>query len=116
MHHQTVGAIFKGNNILMVRHFCKGRAYWGLPGGERQPGETLAEAAVRLVQTETGVTVHPVRLLYQTVDETCFWLEVEGDPCALNEQARWFPLDHMTDDAQVERVLAAFNGTYVSQT
>ncbi len=36
---------------------------WGLPGGEIDPGETPAQAAVREVAEETGLTVRLTRLV-----------------------------------------------------
>jgi 8-oxo-dGTP pyrophosphatase MutT (NUDIX family) len=49
--------------LLLVEHFdpYAQRLYWVLPGGGREAGGTFAEAAVREVYEETGVTVRIVR-------------------------------------------------------
>lgn len=49
--------------LLLVQHFDPHaqRHYWILPGSGREAGETFAEAAVREVFEETGVTVRIVR-------------------------------------------------------
>jgi 8-oxo-dGTP pyrophosphatase MutT (NUDIX family) len=51
--------------LLLVRHEEResGRAWWVLPGGGLERGETLAQAAVREVYEETGVPVRIVRRL-----------------------------------------------------
>jgi 8-oxo-dGTP pyrophosphatase MutT (NUDIX family) len=51
--------------LLLVQHADPATAdqYWVLPGGGREAGETLAEAAVREVYEETGVMVRLVRRL-----------------------------------------------------
>ncbi len=49
----------------MVRHVEPGRAYWTLPGGGLEAGETPAEAAVREVWEETGLRTTAVRLLFE---------------------------------------------------
>ena len=46
--------------ILMVRETQDGN--WSLPGGWAEPGQTVAESAVREVWEETGYTVRPTKL------------------------------------------------------
>jgi ADP-ribose pyrophosphatase YjhB (NUDIX family) len=48
--------------ILCARHEKRGRAYWVLPGGHLDPGETLWRAAVRELEEEAGITLHAGRL------------------------------------------------------
>jgi len=47
--------------VLLIRR-GDGRG-WSLPGGMMEPGERIAEAAVREVWEETGLEVEPVRLV-----------------------------------------------------
>jgi 8-oxo-dGTP pyrophosphatase MutT (NUDIX family) len=51
--------------ILLVRHEDRatGHGWWVLPGGGHEPGETLAQAAVREVHEETGLSVRVLRRL-----------------------------------------------------
>jgi 8-oxo-dGTP pyrophosphatase MutT (NUDIX family) len=52
-------------HILLVEHVDPDtdERYWLLPGGGREPGETLAQAAVREMLEETGVAVRLIRRL-----------------------------------------------------
>jgi len=49
--------------ILFQRRTDFRDAWWGLPGGALEIGETLAECAMREAFEETGLTVEPVRLV-----------------------------------------------------
>jgi 8-oxo-dGTP pyrophosphatase MutT (NUDIX family) len=54
-----------GGHVLLVEHVepATGERFWLLPGGGREQGETLAQAAVREMLEETGVAVRVVRRL-----------------------------------------------------
>lgn len=46
-----------GQLLLVEERMDDGSIYYGLPGGKALPGETFADAAVRQVQVETGLSV-----------------------------------------------------------
>jgi 8-oxo-dGTP diphosphatase len=55
--------IYRDGRILLVRRARDpGRDLFSLPGGVVEAGETLAEAVMREVREETGLTVAPVQL------------------------------------------------------
>lgn len=61
-----VGAVVKdggGRLLLIKRGHEPGKGLWSLPGGRIESGETDAEALVREMLEETGLTVEPGRLL-----------------------------------------------------
>ena len=61
-----VGAVIKdgaGRLLLIKRGHDPGAGLWSLPGGRVEPGETDAQALVREMREETGLTVVPGRLL-----------------------------------------------------
>ena len=63
---QTV--VRDGDRVLVVRNDYAAGTHadippWGFPGGGRESGETLAEAAVRETREETGLEIETVRLL-----------------------------------------------------
>lgn len=49
------------SKILLCRR--SDNSLWGLPGGHVEPGETVAEACQREVEEETGLQVHPSRII-----------------------------------------------------
>src|SRR5262249_19102285 len=51
------GAIFRGGQVLLVqRGRAPAKGLWSLPGGHIETGETAAEALVRELMEETGIT------------------------------------------------------------
>jgi 8-oxo-dGTP diphosphatase len=61
-----VGAVIedaRGRLLLIKRGHEPGAGLWSLPGGRVEPGETDAEALVREMLEETGLTVEPGRLI-----------------------------------------------------
>jgi 8-oxo-dGTP diphosphatase len=63
-----VGAVVtdgRGRLLLIQRGHEPGAGLWSLPGGRVEPGETAAEALVREMEEETGLTVEPGRLVGQ---------------------------------------------------
>lgn len=54
----------QGDALLLVRHRKGDRAYWMLPGGGLDYGETFEQCAIREIAEETGLDIKIDRLLY----------------------------------------------------
>jgi len=67
--HIAIGIVRRGDEVLLVEQQGPDdpTAYWVLPGGLVEPGESLSEALVREVREESGVQVSAIgRLAYVT--------------------------------------------------
>ncbi|HEY6469513.1 MAG TPA: NUDIX domain-containing protein [Candidatus Dormibacteraeota bacterium] len=62
--------IWRGGEVLLVRHEKGGHTYWLVPGGGVDPGETMADAGARELREETGydVEVNRLVLLCEAID------------------------------------------------
>ncbi|WP_327074478.1 NUDIX domain-containing protein [Kitasatospora purpeofusca] len=92
-----------GENVLLVRN----EDSWSLPGGRREPGETLAEAAEREAKEEAGVVAKAGRIVdvsERITDDlhdvfTVFSAELlSGEPTASEHdddvtEVAWVPVD-----------------------
>jgi len=101
-------AIIENNRILLIQR--EDFHVWGLPGGDVDPGESLAQAARREAREETGLEITLTRLvgMYSLVgnDHTLvtavFAARVTGGN--LRPQLReiadvdWFPADALPDE------------------
>lgn len=69
------GAIMRENQILLIKHreHKSGRAYWIIPGGGREAGESEEDCVRREMFEETGLTVSVERLLLDEIVETHQW-------------------------------------------
>lgn len=54
-------AVMRDGKLLLIRRTDDG--LWALPGGITDPGETVAETALRELREEVGITGRPARLL-----------------------------------------------------
>ncbi|MDY7039443.1 MAG: NUDIX hydrolase [Chloroflexota bacterium] len=109
-----VGAVIvrDGTVLLIQRGREPGRGHWAMPGGRLRLGETLAQAARREAQEETGVEIEPdeplsvtdliqrdeeghVRYHYVLVDLLARY--VSGEPRANSDalDVRWMGIGEM---------------------
>lgn len=102
--------------ILLVQN--KGADFWYAPGGAWEyESESIEQCAIRETEEETGIKIHPIRLLYaqefrpenDDVHLELFWFGypigptvIEGvkDHHGIVEEARWFS----KEDLQVLKV------------
>jgi 8-oxo-dGTP pyrophosphatase MutT (NUDIX family) len=86
------GLVARGGEVLLIA--TGGGRRWQLPKGHVEPGESLAEAAVREVREETGVTGRIVATL-PAIDYTF----VEKDGRRVRKHVDYFLLEYVEGDA-----------------
>ncbi len=108
-----VGAILRQDDtILLVQHEKDGHAYWLLPGGGVDFGETLTAALRREVCEETGFAtiIGDIALVHDSIPpdkhrhivNICFWGEIRGGTLSKGDdprvkEARFVPIEALPD-------------------
>jgi 8-oxo-dGTP diphosphatase len=96
-----VGAVVhdtQGRLLLIRRGHAPSAGLWSVPGGRMEAGESPAEAVVREVAEETGLRVHPDRVLgsvridgdgvvFTVTDWECTLIDPEPRPVAGDDAA-----------------------------
>jgi 8-oxo-dGTP pyrophosphatase MutT (NUDIX family) len=93
----VIAALDDASNLLLVRQYRHGtdRAYWALPGGFVDPGETPVEAAQRELIEETGYaanyasyigSLHPVPAFLKSVAHIVLCEGLRKEPQAVLDE------------------------------
>lgn len=127
-HHTPVPAVlavvWRAGRVLLARRARPPQAHlWGFPGGKIGFGEALADAAVRELFEETGISADPLHTIdavdvidshanahhYVLVAVLMRWTRGEGAAASDVDEVGWFPMDGLPADRSpaVARVAAA---------
>lgn len=112
----AVALLRHDGRVLVLRQLH--RTGWSLPGGLVDRGEEPAEAVVREVQEETGLSVLPGDVMATVVSTRLRHIDMiyvidcdrrpQVRPASEAVAADWFDLDHIPDpDGPTRRILAA---------
>lgn len=111
----TIAVVIRAEQILLVRRANPPDAgLWGFPGGKIERGETIAQAALRELAEETGISAEPLRAFtaldvfdrdasdelryhFILIAVLCRWQS--GEPIAGDDalEARWVDLGRLDD-------------------
>ncbi|UAL48262.1 NUDIX domain-containing protein [Sutcliffiella horikoshii] len=59
----SVAAVIRNEKSEILFQYPRNSEYWSLPAGAIEPGESPAEAVVREVREETGLTIEPINII-----------------------------------------------------
>src|SRR3990167_3366196 len=103
----VVAVITNGDKVLLIQRApsVRGGGYWAPVSGEVEPGESQEAAVVREVKEEVGLTVRPVRKVWENMSTRGtfilhWWLaEYVGGELVLEKRevsdARWLTPDEI---------------------
>jgi 8-oxo-dGTP diphosphatase len=124
---RAFSAILSNGKIAMVKVDEKDRAFWTLPGGGVEEGESREEAAVREAMEEANLGIRILRFLFQrnyaAGVEYCYLAELKNgeqhirlghDPELTADeqvlkQAAWIEVQTLKDDLHVSRVIESLS-------
>ncbi|HEX9145806.1 MAG TPA: NUDIX domain-containing protein [Candidatus Binatia bacterium] len=102
-----IAVITKGEKVLLIQRApgIRGGGYWAPVSGEVEPGEAQDAAVAREAMEEVGLTVRPIRKVWENVStrgtfRLHWWLaDYVGGELALNaaevSAARWLTIDQI---------------------
>ncbi|HWP59999.1 MAG TPA: NUDIX domain-containing protein [Candidatus Acidoferrales bacterium] len=103
----VIAVITRGDRVLLIRRAAtiRGGGLWAPVSGEVEPGESQEAAVVREAMEEVGLTVRPVRKVWENVStrgtfRLHWWIaeyvggELELNPAEVSD-ARWLTVDEI---------------------